>query len=225
MVGGEAQTLTKHVEPGGGLSGAGCPRLHHAHVVALVAHLGLRQHQAPPGVQLVRGAAAPRVELFVPELGATQLGRGQAVADTGAVDLRGRAGSISARGCLATGPPPCPLSRCRSAPRVSFSHVLALSGPSVLSQLSHPRSLSVVTFPFSGSLFRHLTMLPPLSPFPALGLLFLFLFSPIPGLLPSGCLPLNVPFQEPGDLFYSSLSCARTPGYPGEGLPLAGNIK
>ena len=80
VVGGEAQTLTKHFEPGGGLGGARCPRLHHAHIVALVAHLGLRQHQAPLGVQLVWGAAAPGVELFVPELGATQLGRGQAVA-------------------------------------------------------------------------------------------------------------------------------------------------
>ena len=134
MVGGEAQTLTKHTEPGGGLSNACCPRLHHAHVVALVTHLGLRQHQAPPGVQLVRGAAALGAEVFVPELGPKQLGPGQAVASPGAVDLRGQAGSISARGCPAVGPPPCPLSLCRSVGLLSHS----LSGPSVLSPALPP---------------------------------------------------------------------------------------
>lgn len=219
VVGREAQTLTIHFEPGGGLGGARCPRLHHAHVVVLVAHLGLRQNQAPPGVQLVRGAAAPGVEHFVPELGATQLGGGQEVADLGAVDLRSGE-RLSER---LPGRRPSSVSPFSAAPWVSLSQVLALSlVPLPSLQLSHPAACLRSPFPLSGSLFCPLTVLPPLSPFPALGLLFLLLFIPIPGLLPSGCLPLNVLFQEPGDCFHSSLSCARTSGYPGEGLPLAG---
>lgn len=119
----EAQTLTIHVEPGGGLGGARCPRLHHAHVVALVGHLGLRQHQAPPGVQLVRGAAAPGVEHFVPELGATQLGGGQEVADLGAVNLQSGE-RLSER---LPGRGPSSESPFSAAPWVSLSQVLALS--------------------------------------------------------------------------------------------------
>lgn len=94
------QILTKYLELHGGLGGARCPCRHHAHIVPLVAHLGLRQHQAPLAFQLVWGAAVPRVVHLGLDLRALHLDLCQEVPGPRTFCLwEGRA---SARGCPAT---------------------------------------------------------------------------------------------------------------------------
>ena len=129
--------LTEHLEPRGGLGGARRARPHHAHVVLLITHLRLRQHQAAARVQLVRGAAAPGVEHPTLQLGALQLGRGQAVADPRAVCLW--AGRASAPGCLACPP----LSLC--APPLTTTSLIVTSLWSVWQGFPLPKGPSFST--------------------------------------------------------------------------------
>lgn len=185
---GAPQTLTEHLEPRGGLGGArrACP--HHAHVVLLITHLRLRQHQAAARVQLVRGAAAPGVEHPTLQLGALQLGRGQAVADPRAVCLW--AGRASAPGCLACPP----LSLC--APPLTTTSLIVPSLWSVWQGFPLLKGPS-----FSTLLCSRLSSVP--SP---------LLTHPIPWSLISWlCLSLNV-LSPKGASSFQSLLCSDTPG-------------
>ena len=223
---GAPQTLTEHIEPRGGLGSARCPRPHQAHVVPLVAHLGLSQHQTPPGVQLVWGAAAPGVVHLVLELSAMQLGRGQAVADPRAVGLW--AGERLSWGLPASPalPPRCPF--LSAAPWVSASRSLSLSGPSVpLSTPPPPAPCLLSHFPLSGSLFLHLTLFPPVSLYlPVSPHSFLFLFSSTPQALAfwvsaSKC-PLSRASALKGDFFILASAVPAHQGTLERAFPLLG---
>lgn len=144
------QTLTKYLEPHGGLSSDSCSHCHHTHVVPLIAHLDLSQHQAPLGVQLVWGAAAPGAVHPALDLGAPEFTRSQTVADPGAVSLW--AGSASARGCLAA---PLRVScLCCSVGPSPSPPPSSLSGPSVPLPTPFPPLLSHLLI----SLFFHFAL-------------------------------------------------------------------